>query len=82
MIYGVRRWAVVVGLLTIAAAGVGSFLALRTPGPPEPCRDSMDVGFNPDLECTPGARVEIYPAGHAGGHPLILVKCVCPRAKP
>lgn len=84
MIYGVKNWAVAAGLLTVLAAGIGSYLALRPPGPPKPCRESAEIvaGSAFDVECAPGARIEIYPSGKVMGSPRSLVKCVCPRGKP
>lgn len=81
MIYGVRPWAVVVGLLLIVAAGLGAFLAFRPAGPPEPCHDTAEVSQVVDTHCPPGATLEIYPAGEVLGSARYLVKCVCPKAR-
>lgn len=83
MIYGVRPWALLVGAAAVAAAGLGTYCARRTPAPPKRCTDSVEIvswqQVSPEVECSPGARVEIYPAGQSpGGTPLQLVKCVCP----
>lgn len=78
MIIGVRAWAIVVGLLTIAASGFGGYLALRTPEPPEPCKDStIIIGSRYGTkECASREHaMEVYPAGNG----YVLVKCICQR---
>lgn len=83
MIIGIKAWAIGVGLATVAAGFLGAMIGTWKPGPSSPCRDSEELVSKKELErhCDPGARIEVYPAGWAGG-PVALVKCVCPRVTP
>ena len=80
MIIGVRKWAVCVGLATIAAGFCGALIggwkkSQPSPMPPPPCNDAaglIDETVHV-LNCNPGERMETE---HIGNH--VLIKCFCP----
>ena len=75
-IFGVRPWAVIVGVLTVLSAGIGAGLVLRSPPPPEPCRDAVAILCAGQATCDFGEqRMEIKPIAAT----CIMATCTCPR---
>ena len=74
MIFGVRKWAVVVGIAAIGAALLGGAVGKWTPAPP-PCVDGVAM-LSSDralVNCNPGEELTVSREGVA-----ILVTCRCP----
>lgn len=79
IILGVRGFMLGIGAVCVPGSVLGSWLALRTPAPPDGCRD--EVEFRSDHEgrfqCGDERHVmQVYPTGPTA----VLVKCICPRA--
>lgn len=82
-IIGVRQWAVVVGLAMVAAVGAGAWAALRKPGPPEPCRETVEIVMQGgDVVCPPGSEMEttVIERETWHGYAKVQVRCRCPKA--
>jgi hypothetical protein len=78
VIIGVRRWALVVGVLAVLGASSGGLLGVRSrmPVPPRPCVDEMRLQCEQGtVSCDSRQRIEVYPHFNC-----LLIKCLCRRA--
>lgn len=74
MIIGVRKWAIVVGIATIACGFFGALIG-GWRSSPEPCSDGvaiLSVDTYPKINCVSGAKLEIDRQGT-----VMLAKCLC-----
>ena len=86
MFYGVRPFALFIGFALALGLPLAVFLALRPPAPytPKPCHSSAEIiAGNDNVQCSPGAKIEVFTAGFDKyrEHPLTLVKCTCLETK-
>lgn len=85
MIIGVKRWAIGVGVATVAAGFLGAMVgnwkpSPSVPKPPSECVSTAEIisAANSARTCEHGARLEVWPAGNENA----LIKCICPPVRP